>query len=264
MTIRGSTIFRRSSPSRRMPVPITAAARPMTIAHRNSLPFGREKDGIGEIARENVPSPVHESSPTKMSDPTPAASNPGTRMTLSRPPPRPATSIRRNAPTIGDPSNVLMAAKLPATPMTTVAIAGASRLNRRTAIAPSPPPIAISGASGPSTAPRHRVASAATRMPGKSSAGAGPPVILMPSAGECPPSSGHIADRERDECATEKERQDRPPGRWAVKTDVHGHGGEEELLSLGDCGEEEIGEGGDRNADDGAREESYEVNPVPQ
>ena len=72
-------------------------------------------------ASENVPKPVHASSPTKMSEPTPAASRPGTSTTPSMGPPSPDTSIIRNAPTIGDPNSVLMAAKLPAAPITMLA-----------------------------------------------------------------------------------------------------------------------------------------------
>ena len=56
-----------------------------------------------------------------MSEPTPAASRPGTSTTPSIAPPSPATSISRNAPTMGDPSSVLIAAKLPAAPITMLA-----------------------------------------------------------------------------------------------------------------------------------------------
>ena len=51
----------------------------------------------------------------------PAASRPGRNTTPIIGPAIPATSISRKAPTIGEPSRVLMAAKLPAAPMTTVA-----------------------------------------------------------------------------------------------------------------------------------------------
>jgi len=64
--------------------------------------------------------------------------------------------IKRNAPTNGDPSSVLMAAKLPAAPMTTLAICGASFFKRWTASTPSPLPMAMRGASGPSTTPSAR------------------------------------------------------------------------------------------------------------
>ena len=78
-----------------------------------------------------------------MSEPTPAASRPGTSTTPSIGPPIPATSIIRNAPGSGDPSSVLMAAKLPAAPITVLACAGASFLTRCTARTPRPLPIAM-------------------------------------------------------------------------------------------------------------------------
>ena len=83
-----------------------------------------------------------------------------------------------------------IAAKLPAAAITAVAWAGASRLARRTANPASPAPSAISGASGPSTAPKPRVASAASATPGISiGVGAAAPA-WNPSAGECPPRPG--------------------------------------------------------------------------
>ena len=66
------------------------------------------------MASDSVPNPVQLSSPTKMRDPMPAASNPGTSTTPRIAPPIPAASISRNAPTIGEPRSVLIAAKLPA------------------------------------------------------------------------------------------------------------------------------------------------------
>ena len=89
---------------------------------------------------------------------------------------------------IGEPRSVLIAAKLPAAPITTLAVA-ASRLIRCTARMPMPLPMAISGASGPSTAPKLRVANAAMMMPGSSIGGTGPDG-LNPSAGLCPPVPG--------------------------------------------------------------------------
>ena len=94
--------------------------------------------------------------------------------------------MRRKAPASGLPSSVLIAAKLPAPAMTTVAMGGASLFTRWTVSAPSPPPMAMSGASGPSTAPRARVAMEARTTPGRSIASGGPPPTLKPSAGECP------------------------------------------------------------------------------
>ncbi len=119
----------------------------------------------------------------------PAASSPGTSATLIMPPPRPAASISRNAPVSGDPSRVLIAAKLPAAPTATVACFGASLRTRRIAITPIPLPIAISGASGPSTTPSARVANEA-RITAGSSLGSVAPPALNPSAGLWPPVPG--------------------------------------------------------------------------
>ena len=172
-----------------MAVPTTAAARPIPTAHRNSPPVGVVAAGMCGMARENVPKPVSLSSPTKMSAPTPAASSPGASTTLIMPPPMPAASSSRNAPTSGLTSSVEMAAKLPAAPMTSTAWAGASFLTRCTISAATPPPIAIRGASGPRTAPKHRVAREAQTMAGKSRAATVPPG-LNPSAGWWPPVPG--------------------------------------------------------------------------
>ena len=90
----------------------------------------------------------------------------------------------RNAPSTGEPSRVLIAAKLPADAMIVRAIGGASFFTRCTASAPRPPPIAINGASGPSTAPRLSVVSAARMMPTSSRPLGGPPPVLNPKAGE--------------------------------------------------------------------------------
>ena len=99
-------------------------------------------------------------------------------------PPSPDTSISRNAPSSGDPNNVDTAAKLPAAASTIRTRGGASRLARRTASTASPAPRAISGASGPSTAPRPRVASAAKKIPGRSAVCGRPVPVTSPSAGE--------------------------------------------------------------------------------
>jgi predicted methyltransferase len=126
-------------------------------------------------ASEKSPRPVKESKPTKTSAPMPDASRPGNATRLSVAPPIPAASMIRNAPRMGEPSSVLTAAKLPADAMMVRAIGGASFFTRCTASAARPPPIAIKGASGPSTAPRHSVLSAARKTadqfrPGRRSA----------------------------------------------------------------------------------------------
>ena len=97
--------------------------------------------------------------------------------------------MSRKAPGRGEPSSVLMAAKLPAAPSTALAWAGAPLLARCRASTPSPLPIAISGASGPSTTPRLSVANAAMMIPGRSTGATAPPA-WKPSAGLCPAVPG--------------------------------------------------------------------------
>ena len=161
----------------------------MATAQTNSATVGVVNAGMSGTANENVPKPVQLSSPTKISDPTPAASRPGTSTTPMSGPPSPAASINKKAPTMGDPNSVLIAAKLPAAAMTVIACRGESFLIRCTANTPSPLPMAINGASGPSTAPKVSVANAASAMPGSSMGETGPP-DSNPAEGSCPPVPG--------------------------------------------------------------------------
>ena len=68
-------------------------------------------------------------------------------------PPSPEASISKNAPVSGEPSTEASAAKLPVAAITAPVRAGTSRRASFTASTDSPPPSAISGASGPTTAP---------------------------------------------------------------------------------------------------------------
>ena len=83
--------------------------------------------------------------------------------------------MSKTLPSNGDPSRVLIAAKLPALAMMRMAVGGESFLIARMASPPSPPPSAISGASGPRTAPSASVASAANTTPGNSIGSGAPP-----------------------------------------------------------------------------------------
>ena len=183
------TIDWRASPATRMALPRNVHTTAMAIAHKNRTPVGWVKTGSPGIDRENVPSPVRSLSPTKIRVPIPAASSPGTSTSPSMAPPIPEASIKRNAPTRGDPSRVLTAAKLPAAAIIVAACGGASLAARCTASTPSPPPMAISGASGPSTTPSTKVASDARNTPGRSIGRGGVPVV-NPSAGSCPDVPG--------------------------------------------------------------------------
>ena len=135
-----------------------------------------------------VLSPVQLAIPRNTSDPTPAAIKPGNKIKGSVAPPSPVASMIRIAAGIGDPKITAMAAKLPAAPSTITSCGGASFFARFTANIAIPPPIAMSGASGPSTRPSARVARAASATPG-AYLGSFPPAF-RPSAGTCPPAPG--------------------------------------------------------------------------
>jgi hypothetical protein len=85
-TIRRSTCGRRNRASHRMPVPRKAATTPIASAQRNSAALGSRKVGRCWIASENVPSPLHEPRPRKISDPIPAATSPGSSTSSSMAP----------------------------------------------------------------------------------------------------------------------------------------------------------------------------------
>ena len=226
--------------------------------------MGAPTGGRPGIASENVPSPVQASRPMKMSEPTPAASRPGTSTTCIIAPPRPEASISRNAPVRGDPSSVLMAAKLPAAATTAWTRAGASRLTSRTARTPSPPPRAISGASGPSTTPRLKVANAASTMPGSSIGDGGPSPALNPSAGEWPPLPGRYRMvRPTSTPASSSGRMGHHRGS-ASKPSVLGQSGEDPSLQLADQREKEVGRRRDGHADDRGKDQQGDIAPGPQ
>ena len=89
----------------------------MTSAQARVANVGGTAGGTDGSASEKVPRPVQLSRPTKTSAPMPEASRPGSATRLSVMPPIPATSMIRNAPSTGEPSRVLIAAKLPADAM---------------------------------------------------------------------------------------------------------------------------------------------------
>ena len=115
--------------------------------------------------------------PMKTTEPIPADIRPGSNTSGSIGPPRPAASIRMIAPMTGEPKIVAIAANAAAAASTAMTWSGVSFFTSRTATIAKPPPRAMSGASGPSTRPRPRVASAASRMPG-SSAGLAVPALI--------------------------------------------------------------------------------------
>ena len=118
----------------------------MASAQTRVANVGGTAGGTDVSASEKLPRPVQLSRPTKTNAPIPEASRPGSATRLSVIPLTPATSMIKNAPSTGEPSSVLIAAKLPADVIIS-AIGGASFFARLTVSAARPPPIAISGAS---------------------------------------------------------------------------------------------------------------------
>lgn len=133
-------------------------------------------------------SPVQSPKPVNTMAPIPLASSAGSMTANSCGPPTPATSISRIAPTSGLPKIAETAAAAPAAPSRVLpaSVAGARARSRKSSA--SPPPSAISGASGPSDTPSGRQASAASTTPG--SAAFVMPPACRPPAGMWPPPPG--------------------------------------------------------------------------
>ena len=154
---------------------------------------GRAKSGSCRSSSEIalVFTPVHEPRPISISVPIPAASRPGIRMSGSRRPASPAASISSTAAISGEPNRNEIAAKVPQAATIACRSGGASARIRRIAKKPRPPPSAIRGASGPTTAPSPIPAIAASMTPGRSIGWVG--AALSPFAGMCPPRPGRRA-----------------------------------------------------------------------
>ena len=188
-----------------------------------------------------------ESRPRKISVPRPAARSPGTSTSTSIGPPRPEASSSRNAPGSGEPSSELMAAKLPVAAITAAAVGGASRAVSLTASTPSPLPMRINGASGPSTAPKASVASAASSDAGELGRRQRPR-RLEAVGGRVAAGPREVADRERGEQPREREQRQRPPHRRRVEPEGLRQIGEDGLLQPVDEREEPVRGGGDGHA----------------
>ena len=111
--------------------------------------------------------PVNDPIPSETREPIPAAIRPGSSTTGSFGPPSPMASMSSTAAISGEPKISETAANVPAAPRTCVASGGASERTSRMPSTPSPPPSAISGASGPSTRPSPTVATRGEQHPGQ-------------------------------------------------------------------------------------------------
>ena len=96
-------------------------------------------------------------------------------------PPKPIASIMNTAAMSGEPRIVAIAANAPETPTSAFALGSALRSSGATNSSAAPLPRASRIASGPMTAPRHRLARPASRIPGRWAGCVGP--AWMPDAG---------------------------------------------------------------------------------
>ena len=183
------------------------------IVQPKSLQLGPAKCGTGNAvsARALVLSPVQFPMPMNTSEPIPPASRPGSSTTGSIAPPRPVASMMTTAPITGEPKIVEIAAKLPAAAINPTAWSGASLLTTRIDRVPRPAPSAISGASGPSTSPRPRVASAASITPGQIDRPCRGTADLEAVRGDVAAAPREVHDRKRRERAGQREPRQRPP-----------------------------------------------------
>ena len=255
------TTGRSDSPIQRITHPSRAPATPITTAQAIVATVGSTAGGTEVSASENVPRPVQLSRPTKTRAPTPEASSPGRATRLSVAPPMPAASMIRKAPSRGEPSSVLIAAKLPAEAITVTAIGGASFFSRWMVSAARPPPIAIRGASGPRTAPRLERGEGgegdARQLAVRGHAAAG----VEPERGGVAAVPGQVLDGQAGQQPAEHQPGHRPPGRGAPGEDVLRQVGEQVLLDLADQGQEAVGDRRDRDAQQRREDQREQVGP---
>ena len=177
----------------------------------------------------------------------PAASRPGTSTTPSIGPPSPAASISRNAPTSGEPRSVLIAAKLPAAPITATAFAGASFLRRW---------IGEDAQSAPDRDQRRLRARARPRGRGRERREDDPRQFdrrhraarLEPFRRLVPGGAGQVANRQRDEQPGERRPGKRPPHGLVCEPELLRKRREDVRLRLGDPLEEEVRDERDHGA----------------
>ena len=238
MERRCATIGCSKSASRLIAVPRTAAARPIPIAQTNSPTVGVVNVGMSGTDSENVPNPVELVEADEDEGAYSGREQTWNQHDPQHRPTHPDASMSRNAPASGEPRSVLIAAKLAAAAITMTACWGHPSSGAVWRGHPCPLPIAMSGASGPRTTPRLRVAKDAMMMPGRSIGRTGP-VVLNPSAGSWPAVPGRCwivsptstAQRRAAGWAT---------SRLSVEPEVGGQGREQVLLDIGHPFEEEV------------------------
>lgn len=140
------------------------------------------------MASAPISRPDHRPSPVKSRPPTPLDSRHGSTTNINWGRASPSTSRKITAATSGLPKIAEIAAADPAAARIVALLGSVDRRVRRMASRASPLPIAISGASGPTTAPPTRLATAAITTPGTSTGRVAP--APTPSTGGWPARPG--------------------------------------------------------------------------
>lgn len=200
------------------PTPMTSAM----STDQTTSPMSRVEGAGSPISRLPVCRPVQSPKPVNTMAPTPLESSAGSITANSCGPPTPATSISSTAATKGLPKIAEIAAAAPAAPSSAVLAGVAGTRTRSRKSRARPPPRAISGDSGPSTAPSGRPARAASATPGRAEAAT--PSACRPEAGMCPPRPGSHATI----------RPTSTPAR-SIGGSGHHHGGSDHPRSCGHC-----------------------------
>ena len=262
-TFRRSTMGWMSNPRRLMPLPSTAAARPIPIAQRISATSGVENFGMSGMAIAKVPNPAHAFSPMKTSDPIPAASRPGYEDHPQHRPTDPGHlhqqegSGDRRAQQRADRGEAPCRADHHGCHLGRVSLHQVDRQDAEPAadrdercFRSEHHPEGECGEGGDDDAGKLDRKHCARRLES---------LRRLVAAG-----SGQVLDRQADQQSTDDEGRNRPPHRRLVETEILGQRREQVVLRLGDALEEEVGHRRDDDAEDGAEHEEREIAPTLQ
>ncbi len=207
---------------------------------------------------EKVPYPVRSSRPTKMSDPTPAESSPGSSTNSIVGPPSPMTSMRRNAPTSGEPKKRGNSRKTPS-PADDDAGHG-RRIALQQVYRQYSEPAADGdqrsfGSEHDSKAERGKCGSDDAEEVDRIDR----PTGLEALGGLMAGRAREVVDRQGHQEAAQCNPGERPPQRFSMESKRRWKVGEDLPLDSGHSLQEEVGDGRHRGADDGAKHQEGQI-----
>ena len=214
--------------------------------------------------RASVPigSPVQFPSPVNSTAPTPPETKQGTMATMTVPLAIATTSSSRITATSGLPKMVAIAAADPASAMSLRPCGSDPSFVRSAANSARPPPRAISGASGPITAPSDRPARAASVTPGRLRGSVSPPP--RPSAGTCPPWPGRYRMAAPTARPARRQHRQRQPGRRSGPAELVRQPLPDQLLQPLDPGQEAERDRRQRQGEHGRGDQQQDVPTAAQ